>query len=164
MCYCERVFMAEELKWKLNFECMFHFLTVKLKNEYSVKYTFSNSKLRWVEANAECSRVNASLLDFADKEDMLHLAQTNFTRGLWIGLKKNASKLTPVTANNTDEYLEAEIWPLCYGRDHKGNTSHHCNSLFPSVCVKRINEGKINSVKLRKVPKHKHFRPLEKSL
>ncbi|XP_028391915.1 uncharacterized protein LOC114516588 [Dendronephthya gigantea] len=110
--------------------------TNKEKVEYGINYTYSDLKLSWEKANATCSMHNASLLDFADEEDMLYL--TNFTGKLWIGLKKTASELIP--ANNTDEYLEREVWPWCYFGDHdaKGIRKRgNCDRFLPSICVKR---------------------------
>ena len=93
--------------------------------------------MTWENAKTNCSKANATLLDFTDFKDVQYLKNIS-DKNIWIGLRKNNSNGTGKLANASDLLKISR----CESVNISGNTFRNvsCENLLLSVCVKR---GKI---------------------
>ena len=94
--------------------------------------------MTWNNAKNMCSQYNTTLLDHTDSDDLKYIRnivmRSRNSRGIWIGLKKNATNVTEVLGS---DLFKVE---LCQVADIKGNSFRNvsCTSeRFSSVCVKK---------------------------
>ena len=108
------------------------------ESKCKVTYNASHVMMTWEEAKTYCSKLNESLLDFTDDEDLQYVKNLNASDlvDIWIGLKKNAFNLTEILANVDDLF---KVGVVCEYADINGQFVRNgscTDSLLLSVCVK----------------------------
>ncbi len=96
--------------------------------------------MTWDEANTHCSNRRETLIDFTDVEDLKYVKNKLSTShsGIWIGLKKNASNLTEILANDL-----FKVGLRCVSSNITGYSvkNDSCSKYIPSpLCVKTPGE------------------------